>query len=311
MADEDDAGNPRALTGAGGSPLTAFPDPVRTEAALRSLDLLIAIDVQHNPLTRIATHVLPAAGQLERADLVVETQTVYASAVVDPVADRRPLWWHIAEIGRRLGHDPTGGFDPEGATDDSLIRAMAAGGRDGAEALMAAGSRGVDPPRLYGWVREHALPERRFRLAPAELLERLPGLLRRPRADRGEMLLVSGRLLGRTNATAYFPAPKSREVASLHVHPDDARKATLSKGDPARLESEAGTLEVHVEIDPDLRPGVVWLSHGWHETNVGRLTSGYERVDPLTGQPQMTALPVRLERISDPAAPGSAAAERT
>ena len=297
LADEIEAGHLRALIVAGGSPLTAFPDPVRTEAALRSLDLLVTIDIQHTPLTKISSHVLPATGQLERADLVHETQTALAPAVVEPVADRRPMWWLVAQIGRRLGHDLLDGFDPEEATDESLIRRMVASGRagrDAAEELVRAGSRGLDPSRAVGWVRAHALPDGRFRLAPDQLLKRLPDLLADDWPGEGDLMLVSSRQLRRTNSTSYVPKTSSRNEPVLHVHPIDARAAGLSKGDRARLETDSGSVLAELQLDSELRPGVVSLSHGGYDPNVCRLTSSVERVDPLTGQPQMTGLAVRL-----------------
>ena len=69
MVDEIEAGHLRALVVTGGNPLTAFPEPDRVRAALSSLDVLAVIDVMHNELCSLATHVLPATGQLERADL--------------------------------------------------------------------------------------------------------------------------------------------------------------------------------------------------------------------------------------------------
>ena len=69
MVDEIESGHLKALFINGGSPLTAFPEPDRMLAALRSLELLVVVDVMANELTEIATHVLPAAALLERSDL--------------------------------------------------------------------------------------------------------------------------------------------------------------------------------------------------------------------------------------------------
>jgi len=103
-------------------------------------------------------------------------------------------------------------------------------------------------------------------------------------------MLISSRLLRRTNATAYVPNTSSRKAPLLHVHPIDARAAGLSSGDRARLETDSGHVLADLELDSELRPGVVSIAHGWYEANVCRLTSSLERVDPLTGQPQMSAL---------------------
>ena len=79
----------------GGNPITALPDEARTRRALASLDTLAVIDVVATATTELGTHVLPAAGQLERADvpwlldayqLAVATQ--FTPAVVPPAAQR-------------------------------------------------------------------------------------------------------------------------------------------------------------------------------------------------------------------------------
>ena len=94
LADEIEAGNIRALVVTGGNPLTAFPQPDRLRAALARLDVLAVVDVAENALTALATHVLPATGQLERADITLAELTalrggLQATGPVVP-AGRRP-----------------------------------------------------------------------------------------------------------------------------------------------------------------------------------------------------------------------------
>ena len=48
LVDEIEAGNIRALFVTGGNPLTAFPQPARLEAALKTLDVLAVVDVADN-----------------------------------------------------------------------------------------------------------------------------------------------------------------------------------------------------------------------------------------------------------------------
>jgi len=301
IIDEIEAGNLRALLVCGSNPLTAFPDPARTERALRSLDTLVCIDVVHTPLTAMATHVLPSVGQMERADMVAEVSTSYAAPVVAPEAERRPMWWMLRELGARLGVEVLEGLRPEAGTDEEIIRHLAAHSRDGGDALIAAGSAGLTPPRLYGWVREKALPHGRWRLTPPAMVERLQQLHARLSAPQvaaaAPLLLVNGRQLCRTNSTAYVAADVSRDLPCIRVGPEDAAARGLREGDRARLASEFGDLSAAVQIDPRLRRGVISLSHGWPEANVCRLTSATQGVDPLTAQPQMTALPVSLRKI--------------
>lgn len=301
IVDEIEAGNLKALLVCGSNPLTAFPDPERTRAALASLETLVCIDVVETPLTAMASHVLPSVGQMERADVVAEVSTSYAAAVVPPVAERRPMWWMLHELGRRLGIEVIEGAQTVPCSDEQVIRHLMKNGRDGSDALIAAGSVGLTPPRLYGWLRKSALPNGRWRLTPPHMLERLAELAKSLTIMGGgipadKLLLVSGRQLSRTNSTAYVSPAVSRDLPQINVHPDDAAARGLQGGDYARIASDFGMLGANVHLDARLRRGVISISHGWHEANVSRLTSSREGIDPLTTQPQMTALRVSLTK---------------
>ena len=62
---------------------------------------------------------------------------------------------------------------------------------------------------------------------------------------------------------------KGPQRCTLLVHPDDARSRHLADGDRARLESEAGTIDVPVEVTDAMLPGVVSLPHGWGHDREG------------------------------------------
>ena len=297
LVDEIEAGNIRALFVAGSSPLSAFPEPVRMRRALARLDVLVTLDILETPLTAIATHVLPTTGQLERADLVTETQTAYAPAAVAAVAERKPMWWILAELGRRLELDVLGsGLDPSTTSDEALVRRMATTARGGPDALLAAGSQGIDPPRAYGWVRELALPEGRFRIVPPGLLERLRARIARPETDE-RFVLVSSRQLTRTNSTPYMSPTRSPDAPSLHLHPDDAAALGMGAGSRVDVKSAVGSVEAILVLDRELRRGVVSMAPGWFDANVGQLTSSSLEIDPWTGQPPMTAFAVGLSKV--------------
>jgi anaerobic selenocysteine-containing dehydrogenase len=110
--------------------------------------------------------------------------------------------------------------------------------------------------------------------------------------------LINGRQLSRTNSTAYVSPGISRDLPQVNVNPEDAARQGLQDGDRAQVLSDFGKVSAEVHIDDRLRRGVISLSHGWHEANVSRLTSALQGVDPLTTQPQMTALPVSLTKVA-------------
>lgn len=56
---------------------------------------------------------------------------------------------------------------------------------------------------------------------------------------------------------------------TLLIHPDDAKACGVSDGELATVTSEAGSIEVPVEISDEMMPGVVCLPHGWGHDKPG------------------------------------------
>ncbi len=89
LVDEIEAGNLRALVVTGGNPIGALPEPDRVRAALGRLEVLAVVDVGESELTGLATHVLPATGQLERADITLAANLSVRSGAAGDGARRR------------------------------------------------------------------------------------------------------------------------------------------------------------------------------------------------------------------------------
>jgi anaerobic selenocysteine-containing dehydrogenase len=299
LVDEIEAGHIRALFVWFGSPLTSLPNPARTQAAFATLDALTVMDVIETPLSAMATHVLPTAGALERIDISGFTgRTMLGPRVVPVGADRRPVWWVLGQLARRMGLDLYEGRDPDTIDEMSLLGEAAPGSPERFAALTRAGSHGIADPLWHGWVREHALPDGRWRLVLPVLLPRLPGLLEQPEPKR-PLVAVSRRELRRNNASQYTPGSHDEAWADLLVHPADAEAYGIADADLVELESDNGRISgLRVRFDARIRRGVVCLPHGWHETNACNLTSTVRDLDPLTGQPVMSALDVTIRRLA-------------
>jgi len=302
MVDEIEAGNLRALVVGGGNPLHALPDIERTRAALASLDVLAVVDVADNELTALATHVLPAAGQLERADITLaenvslRSGVQYTPAVVRPAGERRPVWWIFAQLARRLGDDILGGADPDALDDEMFLRGILARSTLEPGAVVAAGPHGIDVPHEYGWVADELLPDGRWQVAPPEMLERL-SRHRPPIAGDDELLLTNRRDVRRLNSLDYAGESVGRAPEAIaRLHPDDAERAGITDGDQVRITSTHGRMDTAVRVDPAVRPGTVSVNHGRGRAPVAALTSTTHGVDPLTGMPWASGLPVRVTR---------------
>ena len=289
LADEIEAGHVRALFVTGGSPLTAFPQPDRLKAALQTLDVLAVVDVADNQLTEIATHVLPATGQLERADVTLAELTALRSGlqstgpIVEPVAERRPVWWMFAALSRAMSRATPGAPNPDDLSDEDYLRGVLAHSRLDADDVFAAGPRGIDVPVEYGWVHRDLLPDGRWSIAPASLLARLATY-----ADPVpvEFVLAPRREMAWSNSIAYGAAATGPVV---HLNPaalpaDDANLVELT--------TEHGRVNAAFVPDPTVRDGVVSMSHGHADANPGDLTSGEVGIDRLTAMPRVAGLEV-------------------
>jgi anaerobic selenocysteine-containing dehydrogenase len=162
-------------------------------------------------------------------------------------------------------------------------------------------------PRLHEVL---ATPSGKIELAPAYITADVARLVARlARADDG-LLLVSRRHLRSNNSWFhnYGPLVRGRERCTLLVHPDDARRLGLNAGARARVSSEAGAIEVPVEISDEMMPGVVSLPHGWgHDKPGARLAVAAAHagvnsnllapgglVDPLSNNAVVNGIPVSV-----------------
>jgi anaerobic selenocysteine-containing dehydrogenase len=300
LTDEMESGNLRALFVLGGNVLAALPDAPRVRAALARMPVVVAVDIQRNEMVEAATHVMPAAGPLERADLPHFSDCLapaltaqYARAVVSPGADRRPGWWGLAALADRLGWSilPDGVPLAEADDDTFLRQRIRATARATFDELKAADGPLIDHDRNLGWVARNVLPEGRWDLAPAPLVAQLGAA-----PETAPLVLVPMRLWRRLNSYGRdLPRVAEREPAAIHVHPDDAAAAGVADGERGVVESAyGGRLEGTVRVGSGIVRGAVGIPHGWAEPNVSDLLSASDGVDPLTGMPTYGCVPITL-----------------
>ena len=286
LPDEILAGNIRAFLNLGGSLVTAFPDAGSLVPALKQLDVFATTEILPNETTALSTHVLPTKDQLERPDVTLwdilspRVCAQHTSAVVDAVGERRSMWWVLAEIGRRLGHQ----LADTSLSDDAMLASLAGGGRCTFEELAEAGY--VEAPRELPapWVERHVERLGGWRLAPPLLVDQLAGLW-----EPAQLVLVPRRQRRRLNSQLEYLG----ESAEVFVHPDDAAAAGVVDGRSVIVRSEHGELTGIAKVDPSIRRGAVSVPHGHADANVNLLTSK-DDIDLVTGMTRYSGVPVTL-----------------
>jgi len=86
----------------------------------------------------------------------------------------------------------------------------------------------------------------------------------------------------------------ARDPAEIRLNPGDAAARSIDDGARVRVVSANGELEGTARVDPNLRSGVVSCTHGVPDANVARLTSARTDLDPETGMPQASGVPVAV-----------------
>jgi anaerobic selenocysteine-containing dehydrogenase len=286
LPDEIDAGNIRALLNLGGSLLTAFPDAGSLRPALAKLDVLATTEILPNETTALSTHVLPTKGQLERPDVTLwdflcpRVSAQHTDAVVEPVGQRRSMWWVLAEIGRRLGHD----LADTAASDEAMLAQLSVGGRVPYDDLVETGWAAVEHELPAPWVDRHIERVGGWRLAPEVLVEQLH-TLREP----APLMLVPRRQLRRLNAQLEFLG----EAPEIMLNPDDAAAAGVADDQALVVRTDHGEMTGIARVDASMRRGAVSVPHGHAGANVNVLTSK-DDIDGVTGMTRYAAIPVTV-----------------
>jgi anaerobic selenocysteine-containing dehydrogenase len=152
-------------------------------------------------------------------------------------------------------------------------------------------------------------------LAPPEIVAdvaRLEEALGRSR--NGGMVLIGRRQLRSNNSWMHNIAPlvKGKERCTAHVNPADAERLGLRDGEPARVSSRAGAIEVPVEVTDAVMPGVVSIPHGWghdvdgvrmgvasaHAGTNSNVLADETLIDPLSGNAVLNGIPVELAPVA-------------
>jgi anaerobic selenocysteine-containing dehydrogenase len=300
IVDEIEAGNLRSLVVLGGNPLIAWPQPERVRTALKKLEVLAVVDTIENEVTELATHVLPAAGQLERDDVPDGAETfglhafsMYGRAVFEPAAERRPTWWILARLARRLGLEVPGGIDPDKAEDEEAIAAARGDGGERWAELVRSPTAVVSLERPFGWVLAK-VPQERLRLAPEILVQELAETVD---PDPDTLLLISRRVLRKNNSTLSDGEGLTRPaLAETFLHPADAAELGIEDETMIVITSAHGELRALARLDDRASRGTVSTPHGFIDVNASNLTS-VEEVDRLTAMPRLTGLPVTVAPV--------------
>ncbi|MEW6673532.1 MAG: molybdopterin-dependent oxidoreductase [Thermodesulfobacteriota bacterium] len=299
----------KALITIGGNPIAALPDTRRTQAALRSLDLLVVNDLFMTETARLADVVLPGVTFYEKGEFHNEPlkpvpwmQTT--EPLVQPIAEARPEWRFMAKLADRMGWKSLSGFSGE---DEILNRVFRDSGRND-----------LDPVALRHGIPQEPLPSGSFLKngfnTPSGKIElyssRFDQMGYPPLPeykdvcvgnDRYPYRLVTGSRVGPFNHSQHRNIPEFLMRCPgpvAEISPKIAVAAGLTDGDSARIETEWGGLQIQSKIVEGMNPVTISIPHGWDgKRNANYLTGETDR-DAVCGTPAYKAIPCRIQKAA-------------
>ncbi|GAA1857560.1 molybdopterin-dependent oxidoreductase [Pseudonocardia ailaonensis] len=288
-------GQVRALISTGANPAKCIPDQLKVVDALRSLDLLVQVDIQMSATARLADYVIAAQlpyempgtnGFMQRmAEYTVgaglpEPFGQYTDAVVEPPpgSDVIEQWRFFYLLAQRLGLELSfDGLVPDG----SAATPVDMEGPGDAHALMEIVHAGSRIPLEE--VRKHPqgalFPEPAVHVAPKE-----PGWTGRLDVGNETMMadlaatsasapddgdsafplrLLARRMAHVMNSPALAAPPNKPTYNPASFHPDDLAALGVEAGSLVEIRSPRAAVVAVADADPTMRPGTVSMTHSF------------------------------------------------
>jgi len=301
----------RGLLVFGENPAQSEANAGHTRELLSDLDILVVQDLFLTRTAELADVVLPGSASWCETDGTVtnsERRVQRVRKAVSPPEGARDDFWILGELGRRMGHD-LGDLSPEALWNELRTLSPMHGGMSWARIEELGGIQWPCPdeqsegsPFLHGRLWKDPVEGRR---APFTVT-RHEGPLEQVSAEY-PFRLTTGRRLYAYNThvqTQHFTSPLHRGE-TVDMFPADAAALGLVDGERVRMSSPRGSVELPVHLDPNLRPGLVFMTfHFLEDADANTLTT--DAFDPKSGTAEFKAASVRIEKL---ALPDTAAAE--
>jgi len=303
------------------NPVDSMPEADAVRAALEACPFVVVSDVvRDTDTTRYAHVLLPSAAWGEKDGIVTNSERRISRqrAFLPIPGEARPDWWQMAEVARRMGFGDAFAWRHPSEIFAEHARLTACennGTRDldiGAYgAVSEAGYDALEPfqwPKpdiaLSGTARLFAeggffTPDRRAHFVPTPY--RAPAA---PTSAAAPFVLNTGRIrdqwhtMTRTGKTARLMSHMSEPF--LEINPADAMRLGLCDASLAQVSSPYGRTVLRVLVTDRARPGSVFASMHWTDQMSGRAridTLIGAATDPVSGQPELKAAPVHIERF--------------
>jgi formate dehydrogenase major subunit len=305
MLEAMERGELRCLYVIGENPAQSEADAKRAHELLEGLDHLVVQDIFLTRTAEMADVVLPASAAWAECEGTVtssERRVQRVRKALDPPGEAKDDIEILCALARRLGHEWRTPTAEEVWNELRSLSPMHAGmSYERLETLgglqwPCADENDPGNPFLHGRLWKRPIEGRK---APFHAVEDSPPV--DELTEEFPMRLTTGRRLDSFNTgvqTGGYASP-IREGETLDLSPADARKLDLTEGERVRVVSRRGEVEAPVRLDPNLRPGLAFMTvHFPDEVDVNQLT--IEAWDPKSGTSEFKATAIRIEKVGVP-----------
>ncbi len=279
--------------------LLSDPDVNHVRAAFERLDFLVVQDIFLTETAQMADVILPGASFAEEDGTFTNTERRIQRVrkAVEPPGEARADWEIICEVGKRLnGQAESWAYGSPAEVMDEIASLTPIYGGISYDRLERRGLQwpcpdADHPGTPYLHKERFASGKGRFVSAeyrpPAELPD-----------DDYPLLLTTGRVLFHYHTgTMTRRSPTLTEQvneAFVEIHPDDAVRLGVAPGDPVRVASRRGQVELTARVTEMVPPGVVFIPFHFAEAPANALT--HAALDPTAKIPEYKVCAVRVAR---------------
>jgi anaerobic selenocysteine-containing dehydrogenase len=257
----------KALVITCGNPVLSTPNGKNLGEALQELEFMVAIDPYITETTRHAHIILPPAMGLETAhfdatflSLAIHNYAKFSEPTLPKAEHAKFDWEIIGQLAQALGGDAP--KDPAQMVDAGLQR-----GKYGLTLeQLRQNPHGMDLGALAETLPERLQnPEKCIRLTPNLVLHDLERLENDLMSNSEGFVLIGRRELRSNNSWMHHVERLNRDQprCTALLHPEDAATLGASEGALLRVSSRVGSVQLPLEISPDMARGVVCIPHGY------------------------------------------------
>jgi formate dehydrogenase major subunit len=279
------------------------PDIAKVEHELSSAEFLVVQDLFHNETTRFADVILPAKawGEKDGTFTNSERRVSRVRAAAPAPGEAMEDWWIFKEVARRCGHEWAADSAQE-IWEQELLP-------------LCAPFAGIKYRRIENNGLQWPCPDENHPgtvyLHKDGNFARGKGLLnafewRPPQEETDDdypLLLSTGRSLShyhtrtQTGNSIGINSIMSEELAD--IAPADAAALGIEDGAWIRVTSRRGQVDIRANVSERMRPGMVWMTFHFRETNANWLTNP-RALDNITKTAEYKACAVKIAPIAGP-----------